>query len=151
MAGSLPPGPDRSPLRLTVEYVRRPFALLEECERSYGDPFMLRFPQPPPFIVFSSPAAVREVFRGDPDILRSGQANRIFEAGLGRRSILVLYRPAFAWRRVSTSCTGAATSIRIRRPSGPSDSWMAARTGSRGSPSEAAPGAASARRLPRSR
>ena len=41
-------------------------------------------------MILSDPAAVREVFTGDPEKLRSGQANRFLEAALGRHSLLVL-------------------------------------------------------------
>jgi cytochrome P450 len=44
----------------------------------------------PPMVFVSHPAAVREVFKGDPELLRAGEGNRILEASLGRRSLLLL-------------------------------------------------------------
>ncbi len=40
--------------------------------------------------MLSDPAVVREIFRGDPDVLHSGEANELFRATVGRRSVLVL-------------------------------------------------------------
>ena len=64
--------------------------MLEECQRRYGDAFTLRLAGLPPIVILSDPAAARQVFTGDPDKLRSGQANRFLEAALGRHSLLVL-------------------------------------------------------------
>ena len=46
--------------------------MLEECQRRYGDAFTLRLAGLPPIVILSDPAAVRQVFTGDPDKLRSG-------------------------------------------------------------------------------
>jgi cytochrome P450 len=64
--------------------------VLEECYRRYGDAFTLRMAGLPPIVIICDPPAVREVFTGDPEKLRSGQANRFLEAALGRQSLLVL-------------------------------------------------------------
>lgn len=40
--------------------------------------------------MLSNPQAVREVFQADPDMLHSGEANALFTATVGRRSVLVL-------------------------------------------------------------
>ena len=40
--------------------------------------------------MISDPEAVRDVFRGDPDVLHSGEANSLFTATVGRHSVLVL-------------------------------------------------------------
>ncbi len=42
------------------------------------------------FVMLSDPEAVREVFRGDPEVLHSGEANSLFTATVGRHSVLVL-------------------------------------------------------------
>ena len=44
----------------------------------------------PPMVFVSHPEAVREVFRGDPEVFRAGEGNRILEAALGRKSLLLL-------------------------------------------------------------
>jgi cytochrome P450 family 135 len=86
----LPPGPDESPLRQTVAWVRRPIAWLDECSGSYGETFTLRLASMPPMVMLSNPEAVREVFTGDPEVLRSGEANALLATMLGHRSLLVL-------------------------------------------------------------
>ena len=89
-SNGLPPGPPQSQLRQVLEWTWRPVRLLEECQRRYGEAFTLRMGGLPPIVILSDPAAVREVFTGDPEKLRSGQANRFLEAALGRHSLLVL-------------------------------------------------------------
>jgi len=88
--GGLPPGPSASPLRQAAEWVRRPLPLLEECGRRYGETFTLRLAGLPPMVMITRPGTVREVFTGDPEVLRSGEANALLSAGLGKRSLLVL-------------------------------------------------------------
>lgn len=87
---SLPPGPHGAPLRQTREWVRRPLAFLEQCEQRYGESFTLRLARQPPMVMLSSPEAVREVFRGDPAVLRAGEANSLLQATLGTSSLLLL-------------------------------------------------------------
>ena len=86
----LPPGPSAPLPRQALEYVRDPLGMLERCAREYGEPFTLRVARGAPFVVFSDPDAVRRVFTAGPEVLRSGEANAVFEAGLGPRSLIVL-------------------------------------------------------------
>jgi cytochrome P450 len=51
------------------------------------------------FVMLSDPDAVREVFRGDPDVLHSGEANSLFRATVGRSSVLVLDEAPHARQR----------------------------------------------------
>jgi cytochrome P450 len=88
--GTLPPGPHATQLRQTVDWVRRGPALLEECARRYGVPFTARLASGAPFVILDDPEAIREVFTGDPEVLRSGEANRILAATLGPDSVLVM-------------------------------------------------------------
>ena len=64
--------------------------MLEECAQLYGDSFTLRLARQPPMVALSSPEAVREVFRGDPAVLRAGEANALLQAALGSSSLLLL-------------------------------------------------------------
>jgi cytochrome P450 len=89
----LPAGPSNAPLAQTLEWVRRPLPFLEECQRRYGDPFTLRLAGMPPMVMLGDPEAVREVFTGDPEVLRSGEANAFLSAALGPGSLLVLDGP----------------------------------------------------------
>src|ERR1700736_4334463 len=51
---------------------------------------LVRFAGNGRFVMLSDLEAVREVFRGDPDVLHSGEANSLFTATVGRHSVLVL-------------------------------------------------------------
>jgi cytochrome P450 family 135 len=87
---SLPPGPRTASLHQTREWVRQPLAFLERCQAEYGDIFTIRLASTPPIVMLASPAAVREVFTGDPELLRAGEANSLLQAALGRSSLLLL-------------------------------------------------------------
>jgi cytochrome P450 len=86
----LPPGPSAPMPVQCAEYIRRPLEMLERCRDRYGEPFTVRLARGAPFVVFSDPESVKRVFTGPPDVLRSGAANEVFKAGLGRRSLSVL-------------------------------------------------------------
>jgi cytochrome P450 len=73
--------------------------LLDECRRRHGDAFTLHVAGNGRFVMLSDPEVVREVFRGDPDVLHSGEANSIFIATVGRHSVLVLDGAAHARQR----------------------------------------------------
>jgi cytochrome P450 family 135 len=85
----LPPGPPHAPLAQTLEWVRNPLGVLERSQRRYGDPFTLRLAGMPPMVMLADPEAVRELFTGDPEVLRSGEANALLSAALGPGSLLV--------------------------------------------------------------
>ena len=86
-ASILPPGPG---LLATFDFIRNPFRFLDTCARRYGDWFTVRAPGVAPFVFTSDPAAVREVFLGDPEVLHAGEANRPLGAFMGERSSLFL-------------------------------------------------------------
>jgi cytochrome P450 len=84
---ALPPGPG---IVATLGFVRNPFRFLDECGRRYGDWFTVRVPGVSPFVFTSDPAAIREIFQGDPEHLHAGKANRPLGAFMGERSVLFL-------------------------------------------------------------
>ena len=73
---TLPAGPASSPVVQLLYWVYRPIPFMEDCARRFGDVFTVRFPANPPFVFFSHPDAIREIFTADPDRLRAGEANR---------------------------------------------------------------------------
>jgi cytochrome P450 len=87
---ALPPGLRIPAWWQLVRFAGDPLGLLDECHRRYGDAFTLNVAGNGRFVMLSDPEAVREVFRGDPDILYSGEANSLFTATVGRNSVLVL-------------------------------------------------------------
>lgn len=73
-----------------LRWLRDPLLTLDAAARRYGDVFTMRMPLAPPFVVFSDPEAVKEIFTGDPDHLRAGEAAFILKAVLGEHSLLLL-------------------------------------------------------------
>lgn len=90
---TLPRGPALPPALQLTEWIANPIGLLATCRERYGDVFTLRFPQAPPFVLFSDPDAVKEIFTGDTDALRAGEANVILEPILGKNSVILLDGP----------------------------------------------------------
>jgi cytochrome P450 len=74
-------------------------SFFEDCARKFGDPFTVRFTGYAPFVFMSDPNAIREVFRGDPCALHSGEGNEFFSVAVGKNSVLVLDEEAHAEQR----------------------------------------------------
>ena len=87
---ALPPGPKVPAWWQLVRFAGDPLGVLDECHRRYGDAFTLNIAGGHRFVMLSDPETVREVFRGDPEVLHSGEANSIFTPTVGRHSVLVL-------------------------------------------------------------
>jgi cytochrome P450 len=92
----LPPGPRTPAVIQAWHWLSRPIQLMEECAARYGDTFTLHFPfmgrrgDRPPLVFFSDPEAVREIFTGDGEDMRSGEANVALGPIVGDRSLLLL-------------------------------------------------------------
>jgi cytochrome P450 len=86
----LPPGPASPAVWQLLRYSHSPLPFLEACARRYGDPFTVRWAGYGRFVMLASPDAVRDVFRGDPQILHSGEGNEFLSATVGNNSVLVL-------------------------------------------------------------
>jgi cytochrome P450 len=76
-----------------------PLGVLDEAHRQYGDAFTLDISGYGKFVMLADPETVREVFRGDPEVLHSGEANDILSATVGRSSVLVLDEAPHARQR----------------------------------------------------
>ena len=64
---------------------------MQACAEVYGDAFTLRLIGAPPMAFFSDPAAIKQVFTGDPERLRAGEAQKaVFKPLVGPNSILLL-------------------------------------------------------------
>ena len=87
---SLPPGPSSPAMVQLASWVLRTVPTMEECAARYGDTFTLKFPGYPPQVFVSHPDAIKEIFTGDPAIVRAGQANVVLEPFVGSQSLLVL-------------------------------------------------------------
>ncbi len=86
----LPAGPRAPGLVQGIHLAYRPDRFFEECARRYGDCFTLRVPIGAPQVVFTSPAAVRDIFTADDEALCAGAANGILRPLLGAHSLLLL-------------------------------------------------------------
>jgi cytochrome P450 family 135 len=91
-ASALPPGPRLHPSVQTLGWMTRPKPFLRRAHAKYGDVFTMRL-QGDEFVVLAHPDAVKEVFTGDPDLLRAGEGNKILLPLLGKHSVLLLDGP----------------------------------------------------------
>ena len=88
--GALPPGPPEPAALQTVQWMARPTVFLRRCRDRYGPTFTLRFLGAGPFVSFSEPDAVKEIFTGPADALFAGEANVVLQPLLGDHSVLLL-------------------------------------------------------------
>jgi cytochrome P450 len=87
---ALPPGPKLPALMQGLRFLTHPVGFFDDCRRRYGDPFTVRIPVSGAVVLFSHPDAVREIFTGDADVLRAGEANVILRGIVGANSLLLL-------------------------------------------------------------
>src|SRR5262245_29137318 len=90
MTAPLPPGPRLPALLQGLNFALRGMPFFDACARRYGECFTLRMPVGVPYVLFTSPAAVREIFTGDEEDLRAGEANVVLRPLLGPNSLLFL-------------------------------------------------------------
>jgi cytochrome P450 len=75
----------------TLGWMMRPAGFLRRVHARYGDPATIRtYWADEPMVLFSSPGAVREIFRLDPAIAPAGQSWEFLRPFAGAQSILVL-------------------------------------------------------------
>lgn len=86
----LPPGPRSPAWWQLVRYSFWPLGFLERCQRRFGDEFTIRQAGYGTLVLLASPEAVKDVFRGDPHVLHSGEGNEFLSASAGKNSVLVL-------------------------------------------------------------
>ena len=63
---------------------------MRACAETYGDTFTIRLLGAPPFVFCSHPAAIKEIFTGDPEILRAGRGNEVLRPIFGPNSVALL-------------------------------------------------------------
>jgi cytochrome P450 len=99
MAPSLPPGPRAPAFWQLLRYAHSPLTFLEHCSRRYGDPFTVRCGGFGTIVFMTDVEAIRDVFRGDPLVLHSGEGNEFLSVSVGKNSVLVLDDEAHAEQR----------------------------------------------------
>ena len=87
---SLPPGPRLPKAAQTARLARDPIGYMRRCRARYGELFTLRYYPFDDLVYVCDPDAVREIFTGDPEVFRAGEANQFMEPTLGPRSVLLL-------------------------------------------------------------
>ena len=88
---SLPAGPTTPAIVNMVRWLRTPLPLLDELSARYGHVFSVRLPRlPQPMVFFTEPSAVRDIWTGDPEVLRAGESNVLLRPILGDHSLLLL-------------------------------------------------------------
>jgi cytochrome P450 family 135 len=92
-ASSMPPGPRLPRAVQTLGWITRPLPFMERCRRRYGDAFTLHIQNERPWVFLSDPEDIKQVFTGDPGILRAGEANAVLRPVVGSRSVLLLDEP----------------------------------------------------------
>ena len=87
---SLPPGTRLPRLAQSALWAVYPGALSRYCKRRYGPTFTLRPLGIGDVVVLTQPEAIREVFTGDREVLRAGEANAVMGPIVGKHSLLTL-------------------------------------------------------------
>jgi cytochrome P450 len=87
---ALPSGPRISAIWQLLRYTHDPLAFLERCARRYGTPFTTRLAGFGTLVMLTDGEAIKDIFRGDPHVLHSGEANEFLTLSLGRNSVIVL-------------------------------------------------------------
>lgn len=96
---AIPAGARGPVLWQTLRWLARPIPMLEDCARRFGDVFTIRLAASDPIVLFSHPAAIKDIFTGDPDTLRGGEANVVLEPFLGSDSVLLTDGPRHRRKR----------------------------------------------------
>jgi cytochrome P450 len=79
------------PIVDTLRWLRTPLAFLDGLSARYGNVFTIQVPRlGAPLVIFAEPAAVRDLWTGDPDTLHAGEANVMLRSALGKHSLLLL-------------------------------------------------------------
>jgi cytochrome P450 family 135 len=85
-----PPGPRWPRPALGLTWVLAEHRLLERCRRRYGPTFSLNTWPMGFLVIISDPQDIKQMFTGDPEILRAGEGNAITEPVAGPESLLTL-------------------------------------------------------------
>jgi len=96
---SLPPGPRSPAFWQLLHYSHDPLGFFERHARRYGTPFTVRWTYYGTAVILTDADSIRDVFRGDPHALHSGEANAFLNVSLGKNSVLVLDEEAHARQR----------------------------------------------------
>ncbi|HEU4735819.1 MAG TPA: cytochrome P450 [Solirubrobacterales bacterium] len=86
----LPPTPPLPRPIQTAIWSRQARRMLYACQDRYGDIFTIRIAYEGTWVMLADPAAIKQVFTGDPKVFHAGEGNEVLAPLLGRNSLLVL-------------------------------------------------------------
>jgi cytochrome P450 len=86
----LPPSPPLPTPIQTAIWSRQARRMLYACQDRYGDIFTIRVAYEGTWVMLADPAAIKQVFTGDPKVFHAGEGNEILAPLLGHNSLLVL-------------------------------------------------------------
>jgi cytochrome P450 family 135 len=86
----LPPSPPLPVAVQTAIWSRQARRMLYACQDRYGDMFTIRLAYEGTWVALADPAAIKQVFTGDPKVFHAGEGNEILAPLLGHNSLLVL-------------------------------------------------------------
>jgi cytochrome P450 family 135 len=86
----LPPSPPLPRPVQTAIWSRQARRMLYACQDRYGDIFTIRIAYEGTWVMLADPAAIKQVFTGDPKVFHAGEGNEILAPLLGHHSLLVL-------------------------------------------------------------
>ncbi|NGX50600.1 MAG: putative cytochrome P450 135B1 [Chlamydiae bacterium] len=93
--------PDGPKLPMSIQgllYTHNPYKFLMNCRKKYGKIFTIKVPALGPTVVACDPEELKQIFSGDPDEVRAGEATSLFSGGFfGKHSLLTLDGEAH-WR-----------------------------------------------------
>ena len=89
----LPPGPKLPRTLQTLGWILRPGPFMEQCRRRYGDTFTITIRNEGTWVFVTDPEDVKLAFKGDPRLLRAGEANAVLSPVVGHHSVLTLDEP----------------------------------------------------------
>ncbi len=86
----LPPGPPWPALAQTIALFRFRHWFHPWLHRTYGPAFTVRMlPGGRPFVLFTRPEDIKEIFAGDPEVFHAGKGNSVLGPVMGEHSLLL--------------------------------------------------------------
>ncbi len=91
LAYDIPPGPKAPAWLMTWKFLRTRYRDMPRYHAEYGDTFSVRIlPGPETVVMYSDPAAIKEIFGSDPAEFHAGEANGILKSVMGEHSVLLI-------------------------------------------------------------
>lgn len=96
---SLPAGPSIPELVATYRFIKKPYQLMDQCYREYGDIFSLKLLRLGQAVFIADPDVIRDIFTKHVKKFNAGETSSFLEPFLGEHSLLLLDGPEHARQR----------------------------------------------------